>query len=83
MKLTALQIKQIEDKSRLMTMRHAAESMGLTLNQIDHACRKHGISFKKTGERHHSAKVSDEDIELIASCMMRESELLKSRKSLK
>ena len=50
--------------SKTHTMKGAAEVIGCTKGQVSHKAKLLGISFRKYGELHHSAKFSNEDIRL-------------------
>lgn len=50
--------------SKTHTMQQAADELNCLKTQVESACKRYKISFRKYGENHHSAKYSDHDVYL-------------------
>lgn len=61
---TSTALTKLRKLSKTHTMQQAADEIGCNKNQVYGRARRDGISFRKYGELHHSAKYSDHDVYL-------------------
>ena len=56
---------KLKKLAKTCTMKQAAESLGITKQQVVYICQKNGISFRPEGKRNHNAILEESDIPLI------------------
>lgn len=61
---TDKEITFLRKNAEKMTQAQMAEALGRTRGSVEQKCYKLGISTQRYGESHHSARYSDEDVEL-------------------
>lgn len=61
---TPSDITKLKKLSKTHTMKEAAEDIGCSENNVKSKAKSLGVSFRKYGELHHSAKYSDHDVYL-------------------
>lgn len=61
---TPTALTKLRRLSKTHTMQQAADEIGCNKNAVHGKARREGISFRKYGELHHSAKYSDHDVYL-------------------